>query len=278
MVGVGLNRYYDRTAIAYFILGFVFFLLFMMLLISRWLEGITSLDQDSLPQYALTFLGGIGFIIAGYYKRKRSNTSYKRMLLNGNEKDLLTASRLLIVPHVHWLREFELFAMDGTSVASVREDVHGWKRITTLLMHLMGLRPFLKKKLIVENGRGLMFYMDKKAGIHEIYRIYDAKGCQRATFKMNVFNPLRQYAVIKDTDGHVLGENDGGFSGVHFKVKDTDGETVVNLKHKGIPMEALEMFAGTHGDIIDINQEALDGKDKIAFILAPIIVQLHFRK
>ena len=274
---MGVNQYYQRTGRAFFILSGVsggFFILFLMIYIYSE-DGFTL---DSIEGLALLLLMTIGFLIAGFVKRHRSGESYDKPSLNLDQHDLHSVNRVVIAPVVHLLREYQVFALDGKRIAEVRDLAKGWRRYAAYFLELIGIRMFFPKTLEVQNDEGAVYRLTKDAGIHEVYRLYSIEGTQLATYKMNVFNPLKTYALIYDAKGELIGENDGGIGGRQFKIKDESGNPLIEMKYQGIPMEALELFSGINGDLVDLNQERIPEGLMPAFIIAPVIVKLHFRK
>ncbi|PYZ91855.1 hypothetical protein CR194_16725 [Salipaludibacillus keqinensis] len=274
---MGINRYYWKTSKPYFLLGSVFLLVFLVMLFLTWLDISPFYLWDDLPVYLFTFTGGFAFIVAGAMKLKRAKQNRVRLHEQSTSVNFLTLSRFILIPHVHWLREYELFSLEGESIGRVREDVKGWKKSSAFFLHLIKIRWLFKKTIIVENDDNVLYYMRKDSGIHQIYRIYNKEEEHLITFKMNVFNLLHQYAEITNPKGQLIGMNDGGFSGREFKVVNNQGNRMVELKYDGIPIEALKLFSGTRGDIIDIYHDQIDDCYKEAIILAPIVVQLHFK-
>ncbi|MDG5789685.1 hypothetical protein QA612_19700 [Evansella sp. AB-P1] len=275
---MSLHHHYKRTSIVYFILSGMLFILSLILLLLFFIIDVPPEGNVEFIIWSVySFVGSIAFLIIAIIKKKRSKTNYKVPILSKDEKDLFKANRLMLVSHVHWLREYDYYALNGKSVARIREDVEGWKKIQTFILHLIGLRAYLKKTLVVENGEKVLFYLEKKRGLHQHYYIYNEENLLISSFKMNVFNPMKQYATIYDHNGNIIGKNDGGFSGIQFKIVNNENVPLIELKYQGVPLEAMELFSGTNGDIVDINREAISDTDLIKYIIAPVIVKLHFR-
>lgn len=220
----------------------------------------------------------IGFLIAGFVKKYRSKQDYAPPVNVAQSHDLHSVNRVVIAPLVHLLREYQVFAMDGQLIAEVRDLTDGWRRYAAYIQELAGIRMFFPKTLEVRNEQGAIYRLEKTGGIHEVYTLYSIEGTRLAVYKMNVFNPFKTYALIYDAEDALIGENDGGISGQQFKIKDASENTLIEMKHQGIPMEALELFSGIHGDLVDLNQNLIPDRLLPAFIIAPIIVKLHFRK
>lgn len=274
---MNINKYYKKSAKAYIIIGVIQLSVALILLYFYLTANDSETALDLLFSMIMCFIGGTAFFIFGIAQRKWSKTKFRKNNLSSNEEDFFQASRLMLIPYVHWLREYEYFSLNGNSVARIREDVEGWRKFITFLLHLIGLRHFLKKSFIVENGEKTLFYLEKSRGFTQYFEIFNAEKVLIASYKMNIFNPVKQYAVIHDEKGNIIGKNDGGFSAQNFKVINNNGDKVIELKYQGIPMEAMETFSGTNGDIVDFNFHVLPEREVPKFILAPVIIQLHFR-
>ena len=273
---MSIHDYYKQAGRGYFYLAAVSALLFVVFLLLYFV-----LDQgplEGLDGLVLLAVMALGFLIAGFVKRHRSVTPYPKGAVAESDQDLHTVSRVVIAPLIHLLREYRIFSLDGKQIAEVRDVVTGWRRYRSFILELLGIRMFFPKTMEVATEDGVIYRLEKNAGIHEVYELYTIEGTKIASYKMNVWNPLRTYATIHDRDGKQIGENDGGFSGQQFIVKDKEGSRLVELKHQGIPMEALELFSGVNGDLVDISQDQIDEELRPVFIIAPILVKLHFRK
>ncbi|ADH97662.1 hypothetical protein [Salisediminibacterium selenitireducens] len=273
---MGIHDYYKQAGRAYFYLAAVSGLLFVVFFLLYFV-----LDQGPLAGLdGLILLGvmAVGFLITGFVKRNRSVTPYPKGAVADSDHDLHSVSRVVIAPLVHLLREYQIFSLDGKKIAEVRDVVTGWRRYRSFILELMGIRMFFPKTMEVATEDGVIYRLEKYGGFHEVYELYTIEGTQIASFRMNVWNPFRTYATIHDRDGKQIGENDGGLSGQRFIVKDQEGNRLVELKHQGIPMEALELFSGVNGDLVDISQDRIDEELRPVFIMAPILVKLHFRK
>ncbi|WP_069366432.1 hypothetical protein [Salisediminibacterium beveridgei] len=274
---MGINHYYRRTGRAFFLLSIisgVSFVLFLLLyMVSD--EGFTI---DAMQGFLLLSVMTLGFLIAGFVKRHRAGQTYATPELIADEHDLHVVNRVVIAPVIHLLREYQVFALDGKRIAEVRDLARGWRRYAAYFLELIGIRMFFPKTLEVHNDKGAIYRLEKEAGIHEIYRLYSIEGTQLATYQMNVFNPFKTYALIYDASGNLIGENDGGISGQQFNIKDESDNTLIDMKYQGIPVEALELFSGINGDLVDLNHKRIPETLMPAFIIAPVIVKLHFRK
>ncbi|ADU31091.1 hypothetical protein Bcell_2838 [Evansella cellulosilytica DSM 2522] len=272
-----MHSHYKKASKAYFILSFLQFIGALILLYL--VITIDNVEISIQLIYPMIFLfgGSIALLITAIVKQKRSHRKYNTPNISRREEDLFQANRLMLVPHVHWLREYEYYALNGKSVARIREEVEGWKRVVTFFLHLIKLRPYLKKSIIVENGEKVLFYLKKDWGFRQRYRVYNENKELIASYKMNLFNPISQYATIYDENGNIIGKNDGGFSAIQFKIKNNNEEKLIELKYQGVPLEAMELFSGTNGDIVDFNRDVLTDEEMQKFVLAPVIVQLHFR-
>ncbi|PRO64610.1 hypothetical protein [Alkalicoccus urumqiensis] len=185
--------------------------------------------------------------------------------------------RMILVPFVHWLKEYVYFTMKGEAVVLIREDTTGLKKAGTFLLHLIGLRRYLRKRLLVSNQQGILYRLYKDAGWKQRYHLYEeASGEEIGSYDMNLWNVKRQYSTLYDGEGHRIGENEGGFTGIHFQVLDEEKEKCVDIKFDGIPLEAMNLFGGVRGDIVTARRDL--GSHTPVYLLAPLIVELHYTR
>ncbi|CAM3896111.1 hypothetical protein [Alkalicoccus chagannorensis] len=229
--------------------------------------------QHWYPALALPFSIPVSIILALTARRRAANI---RLQVPERPAAFQDQHRLILVPFVHWLKEYVFFTMQGEAVAVVREDVHGWKKAGTFLLHLIGLRRWLAKRLVVTNAEALLYTLQKEAGWKQRYHLFDADGKKQASYEMNLWNLKRQYSTIYDAGGEKVAENEGGFAGIHFSVVDLTGDRLVDIKYDGIPLEAMNLFAGVKGDILTLQQEL--GEEAPVYLFAPLLVQLHYTR
>ncbi|MFC4736714.1 hypothetical protein ACFO4L_08980 [Bacillus daqingensis] len=244
-----------------------------LLLAGYWILTGWPDSPDSLVPLLTLIAAGPGHFIAAAAKRHRAEKL--RLTVPDVPPALEGERRIMLVPAVHWLRNMHYITMRGEGSAIVREEAEGFTKIITALLHLLGLRPYLKKQLIVENQEGVLYRLKKKRGLHQYTYLYDKHGRKLGSYKLNVWNVTRSYTTFYDEAGKQIGESDGGFSGTQFNVKNEEGEVLINVRHDGIPAEAMHLFAGARGDILQFHEDP--GNLHPVHLLAPAVIQLHFR-
>ncbi|WP_444685247.1 hypothetical protein [Alkalicoccus luteus] len=228
---------------------------------------------DSLVPFFTLAAAGPGHVIAAAVKKRRAEQI--RITVPETPPALDQERRIMLVPAVHWLRNMLYITMRGEGAAIDREEADGITKIITALLHLIGLRPYLKKRLVVENQEGTLYRLEKNRGLHQYTYLYDQHGTKLGSYKMNVWNVRRSYTTFRDEAGVPIGESDGGFSGTQFKVKNEAGDVLIDIRHDGIPAEALYLFAGTRGDILQFHEDPASLHP--VHLLAPAVIQLHYR-
>ncbi|PYZ98914.1 hypothetical protein CR205_10190 [Alteribacter lacisalsi] len=272
-----ISEYYDRTSRKLIWLGGV--MTALTAVFTGW-HLFTSFAHfrfnGGMELFVYGWVVGPGLLITGIVKKKLAVKKLQKPPVTDADRDLFSARRTMILTHMHWLREYEIYAMDGTRLIHVKEKGGRGHKAASFVLQLVGVRSFLKKRLVVENNGDIIFYIEKERGINAPYYLLDRNRNTAASYKMNLLNPMKQFAVIRDGSGNVIGENDGKFSGIHFKVRNKEGEQLIELFHQGIPSEAINMFGWSNGDMLVTNQSRLSEDTRPAFILAPVIVKLHF--
>lgn len=271
---MNIQHYYIRTAKTYRLLGWLATAAIIILAAVFNVIGWQHLLSPNAI-YLLALAGsGPGFFIAAHAKEKRA----KQLKVTALEQPihLEDQHRFILVPFVHWLREFVIFTMKGETVVLIREDVQGLRKAAKFFLHLIGLRPYLRKKILVENQEEVLYRFYKDRGLKQKYHLYNQQGEKMAQYEMNLLNLFRAYSTIYDAEGNKIGENHGGFGGIQFEVRDRHKTKLIDTKYDGIPLEAMEIFAGARGDIITIEKDL--GEETAIFLLAPLLIQLHYRR
>ncbi|GEL07382.1 hypothetical protein [Salisediminibacterium halotolerans] len=267
-----IQQYYTLTARTLNWIGLGFSAAAVLLASYYTVFGWERMLDASFTPSAVIFLAGPGNFILAAAKKRRAESL--QLAVPDRAQPLAGHRRLMIVPFVHWLREYVLFTLDGQAVARIHENVSGFRRIASIPLHVIGLRAFLKKSLHISNQNGLLYRLEKKRGLKHRSHLYHADGTHLGYYDINVWNPARSYTTIFNPAGEQIGENHGGFSGMQFEIRNQSGNPVIQIKYEGIPTEALETFSGVRGDIIDYT-DAPEAREPL-FLLAPVIVQLHF--
>lgn len=271
---MNIQHYYIRTAKTFRLLAWLSFAATIGIAVFFTVIGWHHLLHPGAV-YLVAIPGSFpGFLIAAHAKESRA----KKLKVTSPEEALTfeEQKRFILVPFVYWLREFVIFTMKGETVALIREDVTGPQKAAKFFLHLIGLRPYLKKKIIVENQEQVLYRLYKDRGFKQRYHLYSAESEKLAEYDMNLLNLVRAYSNIYDADGKKIGENHGGFGGIQFEVRDREKKKLIDTKYDGIPLEAMNLFAGVRGDIITIEKEL--GKETPIFLLAPLLIQLHYRR
>ncbi|WP_090842695.1 hypothetical protein [Alkalicoccus daliensis] len=271
---MNIQQYYIRTAKTFRLLAWLSLAAALIITAAFSIIGWQYLLHPN-ALYLVVLAGSFpGFLIAAHAKKTRA----KEIKVTTPEQSLTFEKqrRFILVPFVHWLREFVIFTMKGEAVAVIREDVTGLQKAAKFCLHLIGLRPYLKKKIIVENQEGTLYRLYKDRGFKQRYHLYTSDGTKLAEYDMNLLNLLRAYSNIYDEAGNKIGENHGGFGGIQFEVRDINKNKLIDTKYDGIPLEAMNIFAGVRGDIITV-EEDLAHQTPI-FLLSPLLIQLHYRR
>ncbi|NJP36002.1 hypothetical protein [Alkalicoccus luteus] len=267
-----LQAHYLRTARTFQKIGTAC-MIAALSLAGYWTLSGWPVELEPLVLFITLALAGQGHFIAAAVKKRRA----AQILTTVPEVPpaLDQERRIMLVPAVHWLQNMHYITMDGEGAAIVREQADGFKKITTAALHLLGLRPYLQKRILVENQQGVMYRLEKKRGLRQYTYLYDQHGTKLGSYKMNVWNVTRRYTTFYNAEGEPIGESDGGFSGTQFKVKNGAGVVLIDVRHDGIPAEALHLFAGTRGDILQFHEDPAELHP--VHLLAPALIQLHYR-
>ncbi|QKS69694.1 hypothetical protein FLK61_23115 [Paenalkalicoccus suaedae] len=263
--------YFTRTIRTYIRVGSFITLLLIGVSLSLF---IVEDKLDTLLALIPLAIMGPGLLLGALYKR-----SQQREIPTITQEEPLTPfaehRRLIAVPVVHWLREVIYFTPKGQSILYAKETATGVKRAGKLLLHLIGLRPFLKQELIVYVEEEPRYFLKKDWGVRERFHIYKGED-KLGMVELDLWKVTKANAKIYCADGTFLGENDGGFSGQYVRIKDSQGDQVIELKRDGIPIEAISLFGNLRGDIVNVINPKQSEKERELFLLAPLFVELHF--